>query len=80
MVIVLILLLVTFWTTRASGTPPRSGRSRGQSADGADGTVEGFPVPPLDLPHYHGLDSVRRRWQPALGSTDVTKEVTGAGS
>jgi NADH-quinone oxidoreductase subunit H len=36
-----------------------------------------FPVPPLDLPHYHGLESA------AAGSGDatgVTKEVTGAGS
>ena len=37
-----------------------------------------FPVPPLDLPHYHGLElaggSVRG------DATGVTKEVTGAGS
>jgi hypothetical protein len=38
-------------------------------------------VPPLDLPHYHGLDlGDRSLGSPPLGSTEVTKEVTGAGS
>jgi NADH-quinone oxidoreductase subunit H len=55
LVLVLILALFTFWDTAAQRRaaeigpePPIAGE------DGA--TVAGFPVPPLDLPHYHGLE------------------------
>src|ERR1700722_3159657 len=40
-----------------------------------------FPVPPLDLPHYHGLELGTVVGGPVRGdATDVTKEVSGAGS
>jgi hypothetical protein len=44
-----------------------------------------FPVPPLDLPHYHGLELAASSSTGAGGSvrgdaTGVTKEVTSAGS
>ena len=35
-----------------------------------------FPVPPLDLPHYHGLAAEAE----AGPESGVAKEVTGAGS
>jgi NADH-quinone oxidoreductase subunit H len=81
LVIVLILLLVTFWDNAAQRHAAEIGPEPPPAADRGDGTVEGFPVPPMDLPHYHGLDlGDRSLGSPPLGSTDVTKEVTGAGS
>jgi NADH-quinone oxidoreductase subunit H len=66
LVLVLILLLVTFWDNagqrRAAELAPEE-----QAAPEEDGTVEGFPVPPLDLPHYHGLELARGE-----------REITGA--
>jgi NADH-quinone oxidoreductase subunit H len=39
-----------------------------------------FPVPPLDLPHYHGLELGAAGGSLRGDATGVTKEVTGAGS
>ena len=80
LVIVLILLLVGFWDSaaqqRAADLAPEPPLD-----ETADGTVTGYPVPPMDLPHYHGLDlGEPALGSPPLGSTDATKEVTGAGS
>ena len=78
LVLVLILALVTFWDTAAQrraaelapDQPPVPGEEEG-------GLVQGFPVPPLDLPHYHGLELGDIALDsPAYG--DSTKEVTGA--
>jgi len=79
LVVVLFVTLVTFWESAAqrhaeslAPEPPPTDE---------DGTVQGYPVPPMDLPHYHGLDlDDTSLGGPQLGSTDVTKEVTGAGS
>jgi len=80
LVIVLILLLVTFWDTAAQRHAARLAPEP-QPAPGGDtnGTVQGFPVPPMDLPHYHGLElGDTSLGSTPLGSTDATKEVTGA--
>jgi len=58
LVLVLILLLVTFWDNAAQRraaelAPDEQAEPDEEEAEG--GTVRGFPVPPLDLPHYHGL-------------------------
>jgi len=39
-----------------------------------------FPVPPLDLPHYHGLEDGVAAGAVRGDASDATKEVTGAGS
>jgi NADH-quinone oxidoreductase subunit H len=39
-----------------------------------------YPVPPLDLPHYHGLELDAADGSVRGDATGVTKEVTGAGS
>jgi NADH-quinone oxidoreductase subunit H len=76
-VLVLIVLLVTFYdnaaVNRATEMLPEPPASLGE--DGLP-EVEGFPVPPMDLPHYHGLDL-----DPLAGSVSsasTAKEVTGA--
>jgi NADH-quinone oxidoreductase subunit H len=79
LVLVLILALVTFWDNaaqrRAAELAPEKPAAFDDEEEG--GAVPGFPVPPLDLPHYHGLELADTALSPpAYG--DVRKEVTGA--
>jgi NADH-quinone oxidoreductase subunit H len=77
LVLVLVVTLVTMWDTaaqrRAANLAPEP-----PAAVGDDGLpqVEGFPVPPMDRPHYHGhgLESLTAS---PVGPAS-TKEVTGA--
>ena len=59
-----------------AGPPPRTGEP------GADDGGPGFPVPPMDLPHYHGIgvDVSPAEVTPEESgeSRATTKEVTGA--
>jgi NADH-quinone oxidoreductase subunit H len=80
-VLVLILLLAGFWDTagqrRAAELAPDEPGDEEEDEDEEGGPVRGFPVPPLDLPHYHGLELGDTAISaPAYG--DTTKEVTGA--
>lgn len=52
LVLVLILALVTFWDTAAQRRAAEIAPDQ-PAAGGEGGVVAGFPVPPLDLPHYH---------------------------
>jgi len=81
---VLLVLLFTFWDNAAQRRAAEIGPEQPAVA-GEDGvTVTGFPVPPLDLPHYHGLelaDGGDELGRTPLGdstSADTRKEVTGA--
>ncbi len=71
LVIVLILALITFWDNAAQQRAARFAAA--EETDLAEaGTTEpatGFPVPPMDLPHYHGV---------GIGNETSSKEVTGA--
>jgi len=71
LVIVLILALITMWDSAAQQRAARFAAA--EETDLAEaGTTEpatGFPVPPLDLPHYHGV---------GIGNETSSKEVTGA--
>ena len=78
----LILALVTFWDNaaqrRAAELAPEPPAVPGE---GEEGAAEGFPMPPLDLPHYHGLelgDTAPVPVSRTLGDAESTKEVTGA--
>ena len=63
LVIVLILALITMWDSAAQQRAARyaaaEAAGRGEAAKGRYGppaaAATGFPVPPLDLPHYHGV-------------------------
>ena len=78
LVLVLILALVTFWDTAAQRRAAELAPDQPPVPDEEEGgVVQGFPVPPLDLPHYHGLELGDIALEsPAYG--DSTKEVTGA--
>jgi NADH-quinone oxidoreductase subunit H len=77
-VLVLILALVTFWDTAAQRRAAELAPDQPAVPDDEEeGVVRGYPVPPLDLPHYHGLELGDTALSgPAYG--DTTKEVTGA--
>jgi NADH-quinone oxidoreductase subunit H len=80
LVLILIVILVTVWDNaaqrRVAGLAPEP-----PAPEGADGLPEldGFPVPPMDRPHYHGhdLDAATASAVPSAGTATV-KEVTGA--
>jgi NADH-quinone oxidoreductase subunit H len=53
LVLVLILVLATFWDTAAQRRAAELAPDE-PAVGGEGGVVAGFPVPPLDLRHYHG--------------------------
>ena len=67
LVIVLILALITMWDSAAQQRAARfaaaeeAGRRGGRA--GLTAPATGFPVPPLDLPHYHGVGVGQRNLQ-----------------
>jgi NADH-quinone oxidoreductase subunit H len=71
LVIILILALITMWDSAAQQRAARYAAA--EETDLAEaGTIEpatGFPVPPMDLPHYHGV---------GVDNQTSSKEVTGA--
>jgi len=83
-VLVLILALVTFWDTAAQRRAAELAPAEPEVTDEDEeegGPVRAFPVPPLDLPHYHGLelgDTAPVPVSRTLGDAQSTKEVTGA--
>src|SRR6204780_3167412 len=72
-VIVLIIALASMWESAAQQRAARFEAADSASASEAGRDVpmgaSSFPVPPLDLPHYHGV---------GLDTETSTKEVTGA--
>jgi len=93
LVIVLILALLSMWdrsaqqrAMRYAAPDPGAGATEAGQAPvaaaeglGKSGTAAAFPVPPLDLPHYHGVGV---EGGPGLGAITPTetssREVTGA--
>ena len=90
---ILAILLLLAWRAdvayerrrRAAEEQPEAAAERGRPA-GAPGPGEpagaGFPVPPMDLPHYHGVGVVvptgESRADQGVTPADTVKEVTGA--
>src|SRR5580658_5582559 len=72
-VLVIIIVLAGMWDTGAQRRAARFAAADSASASEAGRDVpfgaSTFPVPPLDLPHYHGID---------LDNETSTREVTGA--
>ena len=81
LVLILILALVTFWDSAAQRRAAELAPDPPAPDEEEGGVVQGFPVPPLDLPHYHGLelgDTAPVPVSQTLGDAQTTKEVTGA--
>jgi NADH-quinone oxidoreductase subunit H len=95
-VLILFVLLITFWDNGYQKHLARIAPDEAvveQDEDEWDYDEEGelvrvekpafeprFPVPPLDLPHYHGLEDGVPAGSVRGDATGVTKEVSGAGS
>jgi NADH-quinone oxidoreductase subunit H len=56
---IFVILFAVWWAWDAGVQRRRSAEAEEQAADEAalraDPMAAGFPVPPLDLPHYHGV-------------------------
>jgi len=63
LILVIIVVLAGMWDNMAQKRAAEAESGRAQAAGGDN---PAFPVPPLDLPHYHGVESTS------------TREVTGA--
>jgi len=72
-VLIIIIALASMWDSSAQQRAARYAAEDSASADEAGKEVpmgaSSFPVPPLDLPHYHGV---------GLDQETSTREVTGA--
>jgi NADH-quinone oxidoreductase subunit H len=70
LVIVLILVLAWMWDSSAQQRAARYAMPEEDAEAIEKGhTATGFPVPPRDLPHYHGI---------GIGKETSSREVTGA--
>jgi hypothetical protein len=74
MTLVVIVVLVWMWDSAAQqraaryATPEEAADQPGQAGPAA-AAASSFPVPPMDLPHYHGA---------GIDHEASTREVTGA--
>jgi NADH-quinone oxidoreductase subunit H len=79
---ILAVLLLLGWSADVAAERRRqaaAGEEAGQAAAGpAAGRAPAFPVPPLDLPHYHGAGVVIPGGEPDASAAGPVKEVTGA--
>ena len=77
-VLVIIIVLASMWESAAQERAARFAAADSASASEAGHDVpfgaSTFPVPPLDLPHYHGI----ARDQVGRDNETSTREVTGA--
>jgi NADH-quinone oxidoreductase subunit H len=80
-IVVILMVLVWGWDTATAGTQADAAVGAGADGEaalaGEAGPASPFPVPPMDLPHYHGVGA-RAGLLPAEPEQTMTKEVTGA--
>jgi NADH-quinone oxidoreductase subunit H len=77
LILVILLGLVVMWDSAAQ---KRAAEEEQAQAQAAGGESPAFPVPPLDLPHYHGLFAEDHGIEIEAEGNGATspKEVTGA--
>ncbi len=76
--IVLALLALAFaWDFAAERSADRRSAMEDEAAEAAEADEGTFPVPPMDLPHYHGMSSGAPGLTGAAPDAGI-KEVTGA--
>jgi NADH-quinone oxidoreductase subunit H len=77
-VLVIIIVLASMWDSAAQQRATRFAAAESANASEAGRDVpygtSSFPVPPLDLPHYHGIGPD----QAGVDNETSTREVTGA--
>jgi NADH-quinone oxidoreductase subunit H len=81
LVLVLLVIMVVLYDGNSQRRAAYHEEGRAQAGGGENPS---FPVPPLDLPHYHGLTEQYSDLEPAgeasakVDAASTTKEVTGA--
>ena len=78
---ILAVLLLLGWSADVAAERRRRAAAEPEAAEAAAGPAAGpasFPVPPLDLPHYHGVGVVIPGGEPEASPAGSVKEVTGA--
>jgi NADH-quinone oxidoreductase subunit H len=77
-IVVVLMLLAWAWDTAAAKRAELA-EETGEAEASAEAEPGAFPVPPMDLPHYHGV-GVSPQDSPSPRQTQATaaKEVTGA--
>jgi NADH-quinone oxidoreductase subunit H len=79
LIVVTLMLLAWAWDAAEARRAQRAAEIDAEEA-GAEADVRAFPIPPLDLPHYHGvgLYSEAVPAAPPATANSTGKEVTGA--
>jgi NADH-quinone oxidoreductase subunit H len=79
LIVVTLMLLAWAWDAAEARRAERAAEIDAEEA-GAEADVRAFPIPPLDLPHYHGvgLYSEAVPAAPPATANSTGKEVTGA--
>jgi NADH-quinone oxidoreductase subunit H len=78
---ILAILLLLGWSADVAAERRRRAAAEAEAPEAATGPAAGqagFPVPPLDLPHYHGIGVVIPGGEPESSPAGPVKEVTGA--
>jgi NADH-quinone oxidoreductase subunit H len=77
LILIILLGLVLMWD---SGAQKRAAEEEAARAEAGGGESPAFPVPPMDLPHYHGLFAEDHGIEIEAEGNGATspKEVTGA--
>jgi NADH-quinone oxidoreductase subunit H len=78
---ILAVLLLLGWSADVAAERRRRAAAEPEAAQAAASPAAsqaGFPVPPLDLPHYHGIGVVIPGGEPGASPPSSVKEVTGA--
>ncbi len=87
-ILVVLILLWWAWESAAAARErereaeraadlAEAGHGPGEAAAGAEPGLVAFPVPPLDLPHYHGVGLTLSEVPAARAERASTQEVTG---
>jgi NADH-quinone oxidoreductase subunit H len=74
---IIVVLMLLIWSFDAAAHRKARAAEAQDEADEAREAEHGFPVPPMDLPHYHGAGSGAVAGDAAIEAGSTIKEVTG---
>ncbi|MGO9505191.1 MAG: NADH-quinone oxidoreductase subunit NuoH [Streptosporangiaceae bacterium] len=75
---IIVVLMLLIWSFDAAAQRRAREAEEQDEADAASEAERGFPVPPMDLPHYHGSGPATAPVAAPADDDTTIKEVTGA--
>ncbi|HTP15376.1 MAG TPA: NADH-quinone oxidoreductase subunit NuoH [Streptosporangiaceae bacterium] len=75
---IIVVLMLLIWSFDAAAQRKSRAAAAQDEADAADEAEHGFPVPPMDLPHYHGAGPGAVAGAGIIEADSTVKEVTDA--